>query len=39
MNCVKNQIIIDALAVNPGGGGIHGISLQQPDYPTNWIQN
>ncbi|MFT7232058.1 MAG: agmatine deiminase, partial [Cyclobacteriaceae bacterium] len=31
----RKVIMIDALAVNLGGGGIHCISIQQPALSTN----
>ena len=31
----RKVIMIDALAVNLGGGGIHCISMQQPAFPDN----
>jgi len=35
----RKVIMIDALAVNLGGGGIHCISMQQPASPGNWVKN
>jgi len=31
----RKIVMIDALAVNLGGGGIHFISMHQPTLPTN----